>query len=249
MTDVHRASVRRSDGHDTDDDVAREEPLEVRIDGAPWLVVLRTPGDDLDLATGLLLAEGVIQDAEDLSTIELVGPPGAEPHAVDVTLATGVPRPTPRVRPMMSACGACGVVAARELAGASPLPTRAPALEDPNGLVSRLTELQPLFSLTGASHAAGLHVDGRLIVREDVGRHNAADKVIGAQLRAGGTTEGAVLAMSSRAGFEIVQKALRARCAAVVAVGGPTSLAVEAALWGNLLLYGFVRNDRWVRYA
>lgn len=249
MTDVRHIAVTRSDGTTTDDLVAAEAPLEIRIFGAPWVTVLRTPGNDLDLAVGLLHAEGVIDDVDDLAGLDLVGPPDQTPHAVDTALASGVPRPDGPHRLAASGCGACGVVSIADLARATPLPARASPPDDPCALARALDGAQPLFARTGATHAAALICGDRRWIREDVGRHNAADKAIGACLRGGHLPAGGALVLSSRAGFEIVQKALRARCAVVITVGAPTSLAVEAATWGGLLLYGFVRGDRWVRYA
>jgi FdhD protein len=238
------------------DRVAVEEPLEIRIGGEPFVVTMRTPGDDIDLVNGYCFAEGIIGSAEDISTARYcdgAGPDGLNTYnVIDVALAAGVQPPDPGLRRNVlttSACGVCGSVSIDQVMGRMPkrsptgtvLPAdlllRAPAL---------LRQQQKIFASTGGVHAAGLlDLDGRLVcVREDVGRHNAVDKVIGDAVRGGRLplTEH-VLVVSGRASFELTQKAALAGLPALVAVSAPSSLAVELAEQAGLTLVGFVRGD------
>ncbi len=234
------------------DHLAVEEPLEVRIEGAPYAVLMRTPGHDRALVAGFLRSEGVIEGADDLAALE----PCADPHrphgenVMLVRLASGVRRPArPRALVSSTSCGVCGKDRIEAvLRHVPPRPSFAPV---PTALLGQLSErlagLQPLFAVTGGTHAAVLFGPGPdhrvLAVAEDVGRHNATDKVIGALLLAGALprTE-SILWLSGRAGFEIVEKALRAGLSTVVAVGAPTSLAVELAHEGRLTLIAFARG-------
>ncbi len=246
---------------DDDDLIAVEEPLELRLEGEPWSVTMRTPGDDLDLAAGYLITEGVIDGLDDIVAMAHVDDPSLpRGNTVDILLASGVPaaRRTRgrRERYASSACGVCGVVSVEQTLRA--LPSRGPASPsrlDPtvlSRLPARLRAAQPLFDRTGGVHAAALcSADGELLVlREDVGRHNAVDKVIGARLRADAPpAPGQLLVVSGRVGFEIVQKGLMAGISALVAVGAPTSLAVELARRGGLPLVGFLREGRFNQYG
>ena len=262
--DVHEhagADVRRRE-----DRVAAEEPLELRIGwpGTPpdrvW-VTMRTPGHDFELAAGWVVHEGIAPATavrsvayctdEDLS-------PQQEFNVVTVSL-DAAPTRDPGVRSHShssgsSACGVCGkdsieavltTPRARPWAGEAIDATVARLLPD------RLREQQQVFGATGGVHAAGLaNATGRLlVVREDVGRHNAVDKVTGARVLAGSSPAEAALVVSGRAGFELVQKAVAAGVGALVAVGAPTSLSVALAGEAGLGLYGFTRDSRTVRYA
>ena len=253
---VRSVSVRRG-GDAVTDHVVVEEPLEIRVDGRPLAVVMRTPGEDLDLAAGFLATEGVIDGPDDLAALAHCPDP-AVPNPGNVVLATlhsGIRLAearfarAQRVQHAMSGCGICGKASIdRVLVEAPALATRV-ALDEAlvRELPGRLRAAQSRFATTGGLHGAGLFtLDGELLcVREDVGRHNAVDKVVGAQLRADAyPLDDAVLVVTSRAGFEIAQKALVARVAAVVAVGAASSLAHELAVGGNLALYAFVRDGR-----
>lgn len=232
--------------------VAVEEPLEIRAEGKPVAITMRTPGHDLDLAAGFLFTEGVIDGPDDLVALAIVGE-----NTVDARLAEGVPaaraRSADRAFFASSSCGICGKASIDRLfrdvprvSGWAPAPDVLAALPD------RLHAAQDAFRGSGGVHAAALFdVSGMVFdLREDVGRHNAVDKVLGARLRAD-TLDFATLGMvvTSRAGFEVVQKALAAGVPTLVAMGAPTSLAVEAAREGGMTLIGWLRPDRWVTYV
>jgi FdhD protein len=243
------------DGVATDDAVAVEEPLEIRVEGEPLAVTMRTPGDDLDLAAGFLYSELVIDGADDLVALAEVGE-----NTVDARLAGGVGfkrdaiAGATRALYATSSCGICGIASIDRLRKAVPAIARRLELPDAAiaGLPDALRAGQPAFARTGGVHAAGLaDASGAIeLVREDVGRHNAVDKVLGARLRADRVpVDDRALVVTSRAGFEIVQKALVARISVVVAVGAPTSLAIELAESAGIALYGFVREGRFNRYT
>jgi FdhD protein len=238
------------------DALAAEEPLELRVNGRSLAVTMRTPGQDVELAHGFLLSEGVIGSAEDVSIArfcEGTGPDGMNTYNVlDIALADGVPPPDTGVERNFyttSSCGVCGKAAL----DAVKLKTRhSPAL-DPvrvtpealTGFPDALRERQKVFESTGGLHAAGLFVNGELlVVREDVGRHNAVDKVLGwAVLQNLVPLRGAVLMVSGRASFELVQKAAMAGIPVLAAVSAPSSLAVELAEEQGMTLIGFLRGD------
>ncbi|MEV6244041.1 formate dehydrogenase accessory sulfurtransferase FdhD [Lentzea sp. NPDC051838] len=238
------------------DALAAEEPLELRVDGKALAVTMRTPGQDVELAHGFLLSEGVIGSAEDVSIArfcEGTGPDGMNTYNVlDIALAEGVPPPDTGVERNFyttSSCGVCGKAAL----DAVKLKTRySPALDDVRvtpealtGFPDALRERQKVFESTGGLHAAGLFVNGELlVVREDVGRHNAVDKVLGwAVLQNLVPLRGAVLMVSGRASFELVQKAAMAGIPVLAAVSAPSSLAVELAEEQGMTLVGFLRGD------
>jgi FdhD protein len=235
------------------DCVAREEPLEIRIGGASLAVLMRTPGHDAELATGFLVTERVVSSPGQIASVRhcsLARDPEAAENVVQVVLADGVPVDLEALRRNLyasSSCGICGKATLENaLAAAEPLDdaSRFPAAFFP-ALAAQLSAGQPLFSLTGGLHGAALFAgDGRLLaVREDVGRHNAVDKVVGMALRAGRLPlRGHVLMVSGRISFEIVQKALAARIPVVAAVSAPTSLAVELAAAAGLALVAFLRG-------
>ncbi|WP_242355463.1 formate dehydrogenase accessory sulfurtransferase FdhD [Anaeromyxobacter sp. SG64] len=259
--------VRPGDGA-ASDLVALEEPLEVRIAGETVGVLMRTPGDDHRLALGFLFAEGIIASASDFSAVYHCGRPGDEAYgsAIELAPASGARIDwerldgTRRSFASSSACGVCGRRAVEDLvAGLMPPDPIAPV---PVALVGEkiaaLREHQPVFEETGGTHVAALWTrDGALVAaNEDVGRHNAVDKVIGALLLARAEAAAgaqiatpALLTVSSRAGMEIVQKAARARVPIVATVSAPTSLAIELARAAGLTLAGFVRPGRMNVYA
>lgn len=260
--------VRHSDGLERADRVVAEEPLEVRIEGRPVAVTMRTPGDDLDLAAGFLYTEGVIEEPDDVVALAHVGADAGARAAerggrgtcnvVDVRLASGVPAArrhrADRELYASSSCGICGKRSLdRIFADAAPLAS-APRVrrEVLLALPERMRAAQAVFQATGGLHAAALFsFEGALeVLREDVGRHNAVDKVIGWRLRQDRLpVDDRVLLVSGRAGFEIVQKAFVARIPLVAAVGPPSSLAVELARRAGMTLVGFLRHDRFNCYA
>jgi len=261
--------VRRwSAGHWTDspDAVVTEEPLQLMLDGKPLSVVMRTPGQDIELCVGLMFSEGIVRTLDEVRLIRISAEAGekearlrvdadlVESNQVDVHLA-GAPRRKPE-RSMLSssACGVCGTVLIedlrRDLAKLPDGPEVDPSLLP--GLVDRLREGQGVFERTGGLHAAGLfNSEGLLLyLREDIGRHNAVDKVVGRALLDGAlpaTTS--VLVVSGRAGYEIVQKSISAGISVLAAVGAPSSLAVALAREFNQTLVGFLRGDRFNVYA
>jgi FdhD protein len=235
--------------------VVIEEPLETRLDGEPVAVTMRTPGHDVELALGFLFTEGVIRDPEAIGTAATCDD---DPNVVEVRTvpgAAGVERPAVRNFYSSSSCGVCGKASLEAVrVRAAPLdgdPTRvAPALLA--ALPARLRAAQALFAATGALHAAGLFdAGGRLLcAREDVGRHNAVDKVVGwAALHAMLPLAGHVLLVSGRAGFEIVQKAAVAGIPVVAALSGPSTLAVELARESGMTLVAFLRGEEMNVYA
>jgi FdhD protein len=228
------------------DEVAVEEPLEIRVDGTPLAVTMRTPGHDEELAAGFLFGEGLIDGppvvglTDDLAanTVEVRGPLLGDPTA--------------RRFYTTSSCGVCGKGALEEVAVLAPALPEGPvvARELLAALPDRLR--QPEFERTGGLHATGLFdLEGRLVsVREDVGRHNAMDKVIGRALLDGELPlRERLLCVSGRLSFELVQKAVVAGAPVLVGVGAPTSLAVSLAADRNLTLAGFARGGRVNVYA
>jgi FdhD protein len=243
---------------DREDRVATEEPLEIRVAG-PGLpaqrvaVTMRTPGHDFELAAGWLVHERVTMPHaiaavkyctdEDLTELE-------ELNVVTVDLSAP-PLSLPTARLVGSACGVCGTDSVQDvLAWAAPATPVSLPLATLLSLPDRLREQQPGFGRTGGLHAAGLfETDGTpVVVREDVGRHNAVDKVIGSRILTKAEVP-PVLVLSGRIGFELVQKAVVSGISAIVAVGAPTSLALSLAQDAGLLLAGFTRQQRCVVYA
>lgn len=236
------------------DTLAAEEPLEIRIHGEPLTVTMRTPGDDIDLAAGFLFTEGVIATAADVAEIHECGD-----SVADVRLRPGVQVARDRLRRNFlttSACGVCGKESIQTV--------RTRASFDVTGdharvdaatlalLPDRLREAQRVFARTGGLHAAALFaVDGTLVaLREDVGRHNAVDKVIGWALREGRLPlRGSVLLVSGRASFELAQKALMAGIPVLAAVSAPSSLAVQLAGEAGMTLVGFLRDHSMNAYT
>jgi FdhD protein len=249
------------------DTLAVEEPLEIRLgttgEPAPFTVTMRTPGHDLELALGFLVAEGVVRSPADVlgarhcpdASRDADGEPTY--NVVEVVLAPGVAAPdAARHRHVSSACGICGTetieaVRARSAFDVSGDDVRV-APEVLAGLPDRLRTAQRVFATTGGLHAAGLFTPaGDLVtVREDVGRHNAVDKVVGASLEAGRVPlAGHVLQVSGRASFELVQKAWTAGCPVLAAVSAPSSLAVELAEEAGMTLVGFSRGSTFNVYT
>jgi len=256
--DVVRVEAGRAERRP--DAVAVEEPLEIRIDGETVAVTMRTPGADGDLALGFLFAEGMIAGAADVGSVAHCGRPGEEGYGnvIDVHSAGGHRIDVERVlegRRFTTTTSACGVCGRRSIEGlldrCAPVPEGgAVDAAEVLGCMARLAGLQPVFSRTGGLHAAAAFgAEGLLLLAsaEDVGRHNAVDKVVGALLRrgpGGRPTDARVLAVSGRTSFEIVQKAAAARVPVVAGVSAPSSLAVELARSAGVTLVGFARGDR-----
>jgi len=259
QTQTHRTLCWPS-GQERDDLLAREEPLEIRVDGDTLSLTMRTPGHDKDLVAGFLHSEGLVEEARDITAIEhtVTSGPGAH-NTIDVLLASGLASASRlsqvrREHYASSACGVCGSATIEHLLERlEPLSTRFDP--DPAVITSLpdiLKSAQPTFAKTGGLHGAALvSFDGQFeVVREDVGRHNAVDKVIGHRLLQDRVPiEDCFLLVSSRIGFEIVQKALVARIPVIAALGAASSLAVELAEEGNLSLFGFVKASSYTRYT
>lgn len=257
-----QVSVTRWQEHGPDraeDWVAAEEPLEIQVGSTSLAVVMRTPGHDLELVTGFLLTERIVESPENVLSLHhrsrVPSPPvhrEKPENVVRVLLQEGVGIDLARLRRNLFASSSCGICGKATIDNAT---AEAPPLEDPTQLPAsyfqRLTEplecSQLLFKNTGGSHGAGLFdAAGRLlVVREDVGRHNAVDKVVGWALRSGPwPLAGHVLMISGRISYEIVQKALAARIPVIAAISAPTSLAVQLADRAGMTLVGFLRESR-----
>jgi FdhD protein len=271
MEPTERVRVHVRDGatdSEREDLLAVEEPLEIRLRPDPaarpesFVVTMRTPGQDEALAAGLLFAEGVVRSADEIRALERPDDPRMEPHlrgnVIVATLHPDACARAARLRRhtvMGSACGVCGRTSIDNV-----LPTEARPLAygfsvSANvmyGLPDRLRERQSIFSKTGGLHAAALFDgDGNLLaLSEDVGRHNATDKLVGSFLSQRRLPLSAsILLVSGRAGFEIVQKAYGAGVPVLAAVSAPSSLAVELAEASGLTLLGFLRGSRFNIYA
>ena len=254
----------------TADMLAIEEPLEIRLEYGPKenrqvqnvSVTMRTPGNDAELALGFLFTEGVIQKKEDIGTIDHCFIPCAEnkENVIQVTLSEGtVPnlRNTERNFYTTSSCGVCGKGSINAIRTVSNYDNR---LQEDNfisadllhGLPAKLSRHQKVFADTGGLHASALfNPNGELLlVREDVGRHNALDKLIGAALNKDWLPlNKSILLLSGRASFELIQKAAMAGVTVIAAVGAPSSLAVQLAEEFNITLIGFLRNERFNIYT
>ena len=240
------------------DFLAAEEPLGIRVDGTALSMTMRTPGDDLELAAGFLVSEAVVRSRQDIAAMRLCDGSacGHSDHEgmgniADVTLAAGVTIPSGAQRRFMttSACGVCGKASIQDICL---LPHAALAADQARfspavlaSLPGRLRAAQRVFARTGGLHAAALFTaDGELVmVREDVGRHNAVDKVVGrAVLDDQLPLAGHILLVSGRASFELVQKAVLAGIPLLAAVSAPSSLAVDLAEEARMTLVGFLRG-------
>lgn len=253
------------------DAVAGEEPLQILLGSRPYTVTMRTPGHDLELVAGLLHAEGLITGSADIrearyctttgqaGTSNAAGdPPGNSYNVMDIDIddvdGALIDRST-RTAAATSACGVCGTASIDALRRASRYPLPDEPTFDPEVVLSfqaTLRARQQVFARTGGIHAAALGAaDGAItLVREDVGRHNAVDKVIGASLLAGSLpVSDRALVTSSRASFEIVQKAVLAGIPVMVAASAPSSLAVDLARAAGLTLIGFAREDSFNVYT
>ncbi|HSE07974.1 MAG TPA: formate dehydrogenase accessory sulfurtransferase FdhD [Nocardioidaceae bacterium] len=254
-----------------EDRLATEEPLEIRLawPGRPaqrLTVTMRTPGHDFELAAGFLFGEALIRGASDIHTVAYCNDHTLSPEQEFNVVTVELERPPLRdpggrydgPTAGSSACGVCGKQSVEDvLCAADPSADHPPqerGVVHPDvisALPERLREEQKVFSATGGLHAAGLFDrDGSpIVVREDVGRHNAVDKVVGSRLLAGLPTDLSVLCVSGRIGFELAQKAVVAGVGVIAAVGAPSSLAVRLAESAGLCAVGFVRKDRFVIYT
>ncbi len=245
------------------DTLVVEEPLEIRVAGRPLVVTMRTPGDDMDLAAGFLVSEGVVSEAGHVRSIRYCAGAveGGENtyNILDVDLDPAVPPPDPSLERSFyttSSCGLCGKASLDAVRTAA----RWPVADDPvtvtPALLSRLPDVlrdaQRVFDKTGGLHAAGLFTAAGelLVMREDVGRHNAVDKVVGWALREGLLPlRGILLLVSGRASFELTQKAWMAGIPLLAAVSAPSSLAVDLAEEAGMTLVGFLRGETMNVYA
>jgi FdhD protein len=245
------------------DTLVAEDPLEIRVGGRPLAVTMRTPGADIDLAHGFLTTEGVIAAVGDVAMARYCDGVDAEGtntyNVLDVTLAEGVVAPDASLERNFyttSSCGVCGKASIDSVRTR----TRFPVAADPAvvaqsvlaGLPDALRAAQPVFASTGGLHAAGLFTSaGELLcLREDVGRHNAVDKVVGWAVRSGRLPlRATVLLVSGRASFELTQKALMAGIPVLAAVSAPSTLAVDLAQESGMTLVGFLRGDSMNVYA
>ena len=258
-----RVTARRRAQHLTADDaisrpetLAVEDPLEIRVNGTPITVTMRTPGSDFELAQGFLLTEGVIAHRDDVVTVRYCRGAAGEANTynvLDVTLAPDVTPPDVDVTRNFyttSSCGVCGkasLEAVRTISRHSPGDEPASITADTlTSMPGQLRTAQKVFASTGGLHGAALFgIDGTLLaVREDIGRHNAVDKVIGWALEEGRIPlSTSVLLVSGRASFEITQKAVMAGIPVLAAVSAPSSLAVDLASQSGVTLVAFLRGD------
>ena len=240
------------------DRVALEEPLEIRIAGEPFQVLMRLPGWEKELALGFLFTEGIVRDLAEVITIHFCGTgtdPMLPPNVVDVSLteAALARRGRRHLEVSYSSCGLCAKEAVSEICAkvpkvASPLTIPGAALI---GLLDRLHAAQPIFQETGGTHAVALaRHDGQIFIHaEDVGRHNAMDKVIGRAVLTRQDLTGLVAVLSGRISFEMVLKTARAGIPILAAVSAPTSMALELAQELNLTTVGFMRDQRFNIYT
>ena len=243
-----------------EDDVAVEEPLEIRVGGAAVSITMRTPGDDLELAAGFLFTERIVSRRDDIARIEYGHDPDGQPssNVVDVILREGTRVDLSRLERHFYAASSCGVCGKSSLSA-----VRVADISRPEGnlrvgsallgrLPGMLRDVQAVFDRTGGLHAAALFdATGALVdVREDVGRHNTVDKIIGhALLEASVPLSQHLLFVSGRGAFEIVQKALVAGVPILASVSAPSSLAVDLAREHGLTLIGFLRGQRFIVYS
>ena len=246
---------RYRDGRVTEltDRVTVEEPLEIRLAGEPFQVLMRLPGLEKELALGFLFTEGIVRDLSEVITIHFCGTatdPLLPPNVVDVQLneAALARRARRHLEVAYSSCGLCAKEAVNEICRkvppvASPLTISAATLL---GLMARLQEAQPVFHETGGTHAVALATPGGdvFVPAEDVGRHNAMDKVIGRALLERRDLAGLVALLSGRLSFEMALKAIRAGIPILAAVSAPTTMALELARELNLTTVGFAREGR-----
>ena len=248
--------LRAGVAHERADTLAAEEPMEIRVNGKPLTVTMRTPGDDFDLAVGFLVGEGVVRDSDQVREIRYCAGATDEGlntyNVVDLVLDGDIDLPATLERNFYatSSCGVCGKASLEAVRTQSSWEVaNDPVAVSPDLLATlpdKLRAAQRVFDSTGGLHAAGLFTsEGDLVaVREDVGRHNAVDKVVGDAYRNHRLPlRGSLLMVSGRASFELVQKAVMAGIPLLAAVSAPSSLAVELAEESGMTLVGFLRGD------
>jgi FdhD protein len=262
---LRRSPVERlapSSASREDDTVIVEEPLEIRIAGDTLAVTMRTPGHDRELALGFLVSEGIVRSIDDVGSVAHCGRTGDEGrfNTIDVTPAPGVALDIDKTSAARrgtlttAACGVCGRLSIDDLlARCGRLPDH-PLLRRADIVAAQaaLTRAQPLFARSGGCHGAAIvRFDGTLVATfEDVGRHNAVDKVVGSQLLARALPlSGHILMVSGRVSFEIIQKAIMGGIPVVAGVSAASSLAIDLAVRGNVTLAGFVRGESIAVYA
>lgn len=258
VTSRRRVTVRSAESAtERADTLVVEEPLEIRVNGSPVTVTMRTPGSDVELAQGFLLTEGLIEHRGDVVSARYCRGEGEDGlndyNVLDVTLADGVRLPELGIARNFYSTSSCGVCGKASLEAVRLISRHSPG-DDPavvstqtlRALPAQLRSAQKVFAATGGLHGAALFgVDGSMMaVREDVGRHNAVDKVIGWALESGGIPlAGSVLLVSGRASFELTQKAVMAGVPIMAAVSAPSSLAVDLATQSGLTLVAFLRDE------
>ena len=244
--------AKDADGVSKDERVALEEPLQITLDGRPIAVVMRSPGNDGDLVMGFLITEGIIPDLQVIRKLDLESRPN---HAL-VFLREDFVVDVSRLQRNFFSASSCGVCGKATIEGV--MSDHPPLAHVKNfhaeavlGAPDKLRKAQAAFEATGGIHAAGLYNESGnlLIVREDVGRHNAVDKVVGAALQGGLDTSECFLLVSGRVSFEIMQKALVAAIPLVAAISAPSSLAVQFANQSGQMLVAFLRPPRYNVYA
>jgi len=248
------------------DPIAVEEPLQISLLQASvsevYSLTMRTPGHDRELATGLLFSEGVISSAQDIAGFgyeHVNGEPALNQLIVELKPSLVLPPRQNQRHPSYSGCGLCGKTNLQALELKQSIEPRKTAIQLNCNLIKRLRQLlaqQPLFSSTGGVHAAGLVYENNADLDlqqspffEDVGRHNALDKLIGFELSQNGLQQAGVLLLSGRIGFELVQKAVMAGFCTIVALGAPSDLAIRAANQFGVALIGFAKDDRFNLYT
>ena len=253
VTEWREGSLRRADDY-----LAAEEPLEIRVGEHPVSVTMRTPGDDLDLAAGFLFTEGLIESGSQIASIRAAEDYGSHGNRVIVELAPGTEFDFERGQRNFYVTSSCGICGKASLDAVRARGIRRPAqggtfrAELLCELPERLRAGQKIFGYTGGLHAAGLfdRSGGLLAMREDIGRHNAVDKVIGWALGQGLIPlSDAILMVSGRGGFEIAQKGLVAGIPVLASVSAPSDLAVELAREFGMTMVGFLRERRFVVYS
>lgn len=260
MSGVRRVLQVHTDGRTTwrSDELTAEEPLEIRVNGRAVSVTMRTPGADFDLAVGFLVTEGVIDSADDIVSMRMCpdADAGDALNVVEATLRDATLQTPQRAFYTTSSCGICGKASIDAVRTASPYDVRNDPLRMTPGVLAtlpqQLRDAQPVFARTGGLHAAALFdAAGALVcVREDVGRHNAFDKVIGwAATQRKLPLRSHVILASGRASFELTQKALMAGIPMIAAVSAPSHLAADLARESGMTLIGFLRGEHMNVYS
>lgn len=244
---------RNGDPQPTHDELVVEIPLQIKLNGKPWTMTMQSPGRELELVRGLLFSEDVYRERSTPPTMQLYFDEVKNQSVVEVTIEENLLREGYASSAQLlsvSSCGICGRTSMKDLQG-SPL---ADASFSPKEVLSQFSTMrthQELFELTGGCHGIGAFdkMGQLLVVREDIGRHNAVDKVIGALLNAQQLNEAHILTVSGRISFEIVAKAFMAGIPVVASVSAPSSLAVDLAKEFGMKLIGFCREDRLTVYS